>query len=218
MSNQGVFITFEGIEGCGKSTQLELLVTWLASRKLQCLQTREPGGTAAGAQIRKVLLSESSGALDPYAELFLYMADRFQHIAQVIAPALARGEVVLCDRYHDSTLAYQGYARGIPLDLLDYLWNKTGRALEPHHTILFDIDPETGVRRSLEKLRAASLDESRFEKENLGFHSKVRHGFLNLARLNPNRIAVIDAHGSIEDIQKKVNELVTKWLQIEDRK
>ena len=199
-----MFITFEGIEGCGKTSQLKLAADWLETRGFPVVRTREPGGTAIGVQMRSILLSEKSTGLAPLSEALLYMADRFQHIAEVIQPALQGKKVVMCDRYHDSTVAYQGYARGIPLEFLDSIWKESGMALDPDLTLLLDLDPESGIRRSLRKLAAQNTDESRFEKEAIEFHAKVREGFLDLARLNPDRFVVFNASHSIERVHSNV--------------
>jgi dTMP kinase len=209
----GFFITFEGIEGCGKSTQMKLAASWLEERKYSVCCTREPGGTEFGSQIRKLLLSESSTGLAPLSEALLYMADRFQHIQDVIRPALQEGKIVLCDRYHDSTIAYQGYARRIPLELLDAIWSRSGSALEPHLTILLDLDPAVGIARSLRKLASQQVDESRFEKEALPFHIDVRNGFLILAEQHPHRVRIVDASGSVESIHQQVLHLLKEQLQ-----
>jgi thymidylate kinase len=206
-----MFITFEGIEGCGKSTQLKLASQALEKQNFRICCTREPGGTAIGTQIRKILLSESSSGLAPLSEALLYMADRFQHIQDVIRPAINEGQIVLCDRYHDSTIAYQGYARKIPLALLDSIWKTS--ALEPDLTILLDLDPEQGLERSLRKLAAQQMDESRFEKEALQFHRDVRNGFLSLANQNPNRIRIIDATGSVEEVHHRVMRILEERLK-----
>ena len=209
-----MFITFEGIEGCGKTTQQKLAARWLEQQGFAVCTTREPGGTELGVQIRKILLSENSGSLVPLSEALLYMADRFQHITEVIRPALKKKEIVLCDRYHDSTIAYQGYARGISLEILTTIWMRSEIMLEPDLTLLFDLDPETGLDRSLRKLAAQNIDESRFEKEALGFHTKVREGFLEILRKNGHRMEYIDAGKSIDAVHERVIEILSKRLKI----
>ncbi|MCI0413414.1 dTMP kinase [bacterium] len=208
----GFFITFEGIEGCGKTSQLKLAAQWLEQQGHKVCRTREPGGTELGIHIRKLLLSETSSGLAPLSEALLYMADRFQHINEVIRPALEAGQVVLCDRYHDSTIAYQGYARKISLNFLDAIWKNSGSVLEPHLTLLLDLEPKSGIERSLQKLEAQQIDESRFEKETLEFHTRVRDGFLTLARENPGRIHVVDANRSIDDVHKNVVEVIAEFF------
>lgn len=197
-------MTFEGIEGCGKSTQIKVLSEWLKDRRIKHHLTREPGGTAVGLEIRKILLSNQTESLSPISESLLYLADRFQHIEEVIRPHLEAGDLVLSDRYHDSTLAYQGYARGISMELLQEVWRRSGIAIDPDLTILLDLDPQVGLQRSLEKLRAQNLDESRFEQESLEFHLRVREGFLELSKLHPERYFVVDASGSITEIHQQI--------------
>ena len=210
---RGVLVTFEGTEGCGKTTQLHFAAEWLMGQNLPYFVTREPGGTDIGKEIRRILLSEQTVFLAPISETLLYLADRFQHIAEVLKPHLAVGQIVLCDRYHDSTIAYQGYAREIPLNLLDKIWNDSGHALEPDLTLLFDVEPQVGIARSLEKLKSLNLDESRFEKEAHDFHARVRQGFLRLADLNAERIRVINANGTMESVRQETIKTLQSWLK-----
>jgi len=210
----GLLITFEGIEGCGKSTQLRLAAEWLTEKGIRFFCTREPGGSQIGSEIRKILLSQKTVALAPISEALLYMADRFQHIAEVITPRLAVGQLVLCDRYHDSTVAYQGYARNISLELLEQIWRQSGMSIDPDYTLLFDLDPETGIGRSMQKLQRLNLDESRFERETLEFHAKVRNGFLALSKLNPGRFEVLDASGSVEKVHQQTVSVLERRLRL----
>ena len=210
---KSLFITFEGIEGCGKTTQLSLAARWLETHGRNIRITREPGGTEIGSRIRKILLSETTQGLMPISEALLYMADRFQHIHDVIAPALVRGETVLCDRYHDSTVAYQGYARGISLELLESI-RTSGAMLDPDLTFLFDLDPQMGLERSFKKLAAQQIDESRFEKETLEFHQRVREGFLVLLQQNPERMIRIDASKSIDMVHGEITKILEERLKI----
>lgn len=210
---QGTLITFEGIEGSGKSTQIRLLSGWLEAQKIPHYCTREPGGTEIGSRIRQILLSDQTGILDPLTEVLLYMADRFQHISDIIRPRLESGELILSDRYHDSTVAYQGYARGLPLDWIDRIWKDSGNAIQPALTFILDVKPEIGIARSLRKLQDQKLDESRFEHESLEFHARVRRGFLKLAGENPSRYAVVDAAGSAESIHNKIVEIIQEFLK-----
>lgn len=210
---QGSFITFEGIEGCGKSTQLRLLSEWLSAKDVAHFCTREPGGTEVGSNIRQILLSEQTRKLEPLTEVLLYLADRFQHIGNVIRPRLDAGDMVLCDRYHDSTVAYQGFARGISTEWIDRIWNDSGVSMEPALTFLLDVDPETGIARSLRKLQDLKLDESRFEHESLEFHRRVRNGFLELARLYPARIRVVDARLGVEAIHNTIVGIFQEFLK-----
>ncbi|MDL1957111.1 MAG: dTMP kinase [Candidatus Desulfofervidus auxilii] len=196
-----LFITFEGIEGCGKTTQLNLLAKWLKERNKNIYITYEPGGTDLGKNIRKILLSPNL-SISAEAELFLYLADRAEHIKKVILPALAEKEIVLCDRYHDSTLAYQGYGRGIDLEFLWFCFS-TFKFPLPHITFLLDCPVEIGLKR----IRKKKLD--RIEKENLTFHQRVREGFLKLAKAEPGRIKVIDATLPKDEIQIQIR----KWIK-----
>ena len=201
---QGLFVTFEGIEGCGKSTQVQLLAEWLQARSIPHCLTREPGGTEVGKSIRQILLSQQTRELDPHAELLLYLADRLQHVAQVIRPELNAGRMVVCDRFHDSTVAYQGYARGLSKQLIDTVWQNSGAAITPSLTFLIDVSPEVGISRSLQKLKEQQLDESRFENEALEFHARVREGFMDLARLEPARFVILNGMDTPEQIHQKI--------------
>jgi dTMP kinase len=209
---RGIFITFEGIEGSGKSTQAQLASTWLKSRNVPHVITREPGDSTIGKDIRRILLSENTASLQPVSEALLYLAERFQHINEVIRPNLDAGNIVLCDRYHDSTVAYQGYGRGISLQWIENIWSNSGQSLVPDQTFLLNLDPEIGLNRSLEKLRSAGLDESRFEKESLEFHTRVRDGFLEIARQNPKRFEMIDASLPSEKINQIIIEHLSKVI------
>ena len=190
-----MFITFEGIDGSGKTTQLRRV----AERLDDPLITKEPGGTPTADRIRAILLDASS-KLDPVAEVLLFAASRRQNVVEVIRPALESGRTVLCDRYTDSTLAFQGFGRLLDLDRLRALNDWATGGLRPDLTMLFDIDEETGVRRA----RGRGGNELRFEAEDLRFYRRVREGFLTLAVAEPKRFAVIDAHGSEDDVFGRV--------------
>jgi dTMP kinase len=190
-----VFITFEGIEGSGKTTQLRKL----AERIPNCVITKEPGGTPIGDRIRAVLL-DSREKIDPVAEVFLFAASRRQNVMEVIKPALAQRRVVLCDRYTDATLAYQGFGRLIDLDRLRRLNEWATDSLAPDLTLLFDLPEEVGLTRARSRNSTASVDEGRFELEDLRFHRRVREGYLSLAKEEPDRFAVIDASGTPDDV------------------
>lgn len=198
-----LFITFEGIEGCGKSTQIRLLEGHLQKRGLPVLRTREPGGTPVGEKIRQVLLNRDFKEMGPVTELLLYAAARAQHIDQVIRPALQAGKTVLCDRYADATEAYQGYARGLDKTLLKMLHKIAAGNLKPDLTFLLDCPVELGLARVRER--------NRFEEEAAAFHEKVRQGYLHVARGEPKRIKVIDAGGSVETIHRKIIAYVEKY-------
>ncbi len=192
-----MFITFEGIDGSGKTTQLRRL----AKRYHDPLITKEPGGTPTADRIRAILLDAGS-KLDPLAEVFLFAASRHQHVVEVIRPALDAGRVVLCDRYVDATLAYQGFGRLIDLDRLRALNDWATGSLRPDKTLLFDIDEETGLRRA----RGRGGDELRFEAEDIRFYRRVREGYLALAAAEPERYIVIDASGSEDEVAQRVSE------------
>jgi dTMP kinase len=200
----GCFITFEGIEGCGKTTQLRQLQTVLANcgRKVQV--TREPGGCAIADQVRSILLDARNNAMTPLAELLLYAAARAQHVAEVIAPVLAGDGVVICDRFTDATLAYQGYARGLDLDLIRKLNVLACGAIRPDLTILLDCPVEVGLARAVSPVNEHGVREERFERESLSFHQRVRDGYLALASQDPGRIRVIAAARPADEVAADV--------------
>jgi len=198
-----MFLTFEGPEGSGKTTQQQRLAAFLRQRGRTVVVTKEPGGTPLGDRIRALLL-DSANVIDPIAEVFLFAASRRQHTTEVIEPALARGELVLCDRYADSTLAYQGFGRLIDLDRLRALNDWATDSLEPHATLLFDLPEETGLRRANSRNAGAPQDEGRFEAEDLRFHRRVREGYLAMAVADPSRYAVVDADGTIDEVFERM--------------
>ena len=200
----GLFITFEGIDGCGKSTQLDLLAEFLAANGREVVRTREPGGSGLGRTIRAWLLAGASAPC-PTAETLLFMADRSQHVAEVIRPALARGAVVLCDRHTDSTLAYQGYGRGEDLAALRRLNAYATSGLVPHLTLILDLAPETAAVR----MQTAGRDADRFEREAGDFHRRLRAGYLAIAAAEPERCRVIDAGRPVADIAAEIRAVVT---------
>jgi dTMP kinase len=209
-----MFITLEGIEGCGKTTQINHLTTFFEKRGQTCVVTREPGGTAIGKEIRSILLNPSSKGMVPKAELLLYMADRAQHIASLVNPCLAEDKVVLCDRYFDATVVYQGYARGLDTRFIHDLHRLILDDLKPDITFLLDLAPRIGLARAWKQLDSGTRSgtESRFEEEALGFHEKVRAGYLELARLEPERFRVIDAAGDEEQVQADIREVLRQFL------
>ncbi|MGH9421082.1 MAG: dTMP kinase [Thermoanaerobaculia bacterium] len=194
-----MFITFEGIEGSGKSTQLRRL----AERIGGAVITKEPGGTPSADRIRAILL-DSAMKLDPVAELFLFAASRRQNVVEVIRPALERGATVLCDRFTDSTLAYQGFGRLINLDQLRTLNAWATDSLTPDLTFLFDLPEDTGLTRARSRNAEAVRDEGRFEAEEMRFHRRVREGYLTLALAERSRFAVIDGEGDVDDVHARV--------------
>ena len=196
-----MFVTVEGVEGAGKSTLLGLLAGEFERRALPFVRTREPGGCALGARIRPLLLDVSS-RVDERAELFLFLADRAQHVAETIRPALQRGAWVLCDRYADSTIAYQGYGRGMDVETLQRLNDYATGGLWPDKTLLLDLPVETGLSRALARNGRDGLTESegRFEAEEQAFHQRIREGFLARAERWPERFCVLDARLSPEEL------------------
>jgi dTMP kinase len=205
------FITFEGGDGSGKTTQLKALENYLTARGKSCITTREPGGTSLGKLMRQILLEVGEQTIASPTELFLYLADRAQHIQEIIRPAIERGIIVLCDRHTDSTLAYQGYGRGIDLQLLRELNRIASQGIRPDLTLLFDCPVEVGLSRTAQRQTKAAPSggrEDRFEREKVEFHERVRAGFLELARSEPGRFCVIDASRSIEEVFERVRKLV----------
>ena len=215
-------ITFEGGDGTGKTTQLKLLESHLSARGKACLSTREPGGTSLGKLIRQVLLEVGRQNISSPTELFLYLADRAHHVREVILPALESGNLVLCDRYTDSTLAYQGYGRGIDLTLLRRLNDMASHGVEPDLTFLLDCPVHVGLSRTAQRqlLKQATADrEDRFERERTEFHEKVREGFLEMARAEPGRIHVLDATRSVRHVHEKIRRIVDqKVAPLDDAK
>jgi dTMP kinase len=206
---KGKFITLEGIEGSGKSTQIVLLANFLKSLGIRMVLTREPGGTLIGDQVRKILLDSANTALDPKAELLLYAASRAQHLHEVILPHLESSEVVLCDRFADATLAYQGYGRKLDIALIHTLDRIVCAGLKPDVTILLDIDAATGIARARGRNNIRGLEtEARFENEAIAFHERVRQGYLALARQEPERVRIVEASRSMEDIQTEIRKII----------
>jgi len=209
-----MFISLEGIEGCGKTTQINHLSAFFENRGQPCVVTREPGGTAIGKEIRSILLNPSNKDMVPRAELLLYMADRAQHIAALVKPRLAENSVVLCDRYFDATVVYQGFARGLDTGFIYELHRLVFEDFKPDITILLDLSPRIGLARAWKQLDngTRSGTESRFEEETLGFHEKVRAGYLELARLEPERFRIIDASGDENQVQKDIRAALMEYI------
>jgi len=200
-----MFITLEGIEGCGKSTQAERLYRALKSRAIPVIFTREPGGTRIGEEIRKILLATSNRELSPAAEFLLMEADRAQHIAEVIKPALKKGMWVVCDRFFDATVAYQGYGRGVDLALVERLNHFSSQGIVPDKTFLLDCPVEIGLSRAMERNRIWKKEgEGRFEDEDVAFHQKVRQSYLELAKSAPGRFVVLDATRGEEELEEQI--------------
>ncbi len=203
------FITFEGIEGCGKSTQIKLAASFLSERRTLFVITEEPGGTPIGRKIREMLLHNvprDTANMSAETELLLFLAARAQHVKQVIGPALKEGRVVLCDRFSDATIAYQGFGRGLDIDFIRRINDFSSAGLKPHFTLLFDLPVETGLRRAVERISSnkGMPAEDRFEREALEFHRRVREGYLSLAGDEPERFRIVDASKDIESVHREV--------------
>lgn len=206
--SRALLITFEGIEGSGKSTQIKALATWLKKKGFPLLVTREPGGTPLADRIRTHLLDARNHGISPRAELFLYEVARRDHVMEVIRPALLRGETVLCDRFTDATLAYQGFGRKIPIRLVQFLNEVATGGLKPDLTFLMDLPPKKGIDRA--RRRNKQLD--RLESEAIDFHQRVRRGYLTLARKEKRRFRIIHADSNRNQILEKICRAVAKRL------
>jgi dTMP kinase len=205
-------ITFEGVEGCGKSTQLGLLSERLRAAARPVVATREPGGTPIAEKMRAILLDAANADLDPMAELLLIEAARRQHVRQVLAPALSRGDFVLCDRFSDSTEAYQAAGRGLDAGFVSTLDARVRDGVAPDATLLYDLDPEVGLSRARRRDGDAG---GRFEAEDLALHERVRNSYLAIARREPARVTVIPADGSADDVFRRTWEAVAKRFRLE---
>ena len=201
---KGLFITLEGADGCGKTTQLNLLKEYLTSRGYEIVVTREPGGKGLGEKLREILLNYD-GEVSDRCEAFLYLADRAQNIDTIIKPAINSGKIVLCDRHTDSSVAYQGYGREQNIDNINILNELAVNGVHPDLTIVFDIDTETSMER-------VGAEKDRLESAGIEFHKRVRNGYLEIAKKNPQRIKVVDASQTIEDVQRDVIKIVEEVL------
>ncbi len=200
----GKLITLEGIEGSGKSVQLHLLEEELKKHNVRFLITQQPGGTPFGKEVRQILLQREGAQREPTAELLLYLADRYQHLKEVIEPTLSQGLHVLCDRYHDATLAYQGHARGIGFPVVDQL-AKILALRSPDLTLVLDVEVEIGLKRARERNQKENSETwGRFEAEDLDFHRRVREGYQLLAQREPDRVLLVDASGTPEEVFEKL--------------
>ncbi len=205
---RGVFISLEGIEGTGKSTQTRLLAGYLREKGFHVVETAEPGGTPISLKIRELLLSVDNKEMDAVTELLLYNAARVQHIRQVILPALEKGDIVVTDRFSDSTTAYQGYGRGIDLELIDTLDRISTGRVRPDITVLLDVDVAAGLRRN----RKANKSD-RLELEDISFHERVRKGFMAIASKEPERVNLVDCSDSIETVRRKIIGIADAFLE-----
>lgn len=202
----GRFVTFEGSEGCGKTTQIRLATTSLAQRGISVIATAEPGGTPLGRRIREILLNRDSCAIGAEAELLLFAAARAQHVRETILPALEEGTWVLCDRFADATVAYQGFGRGLDAGFIRILNAFSALSLKPDMTLLFDLPVATGLARA-EKRAAAGRPETaedRFEQEDHAFHERIKKGYLTLAAGEPDRFRIIDGAADVETVRREV--------------
>jgi len=207
-----MFITLEGIEGSGKTSQIRYIAKFLEENGHDCILTREPGGTGIGGKIRAILLNPDNGDMAQHAELLLYMADRAQHVHTLIKPALDAGKTVVCDRFMDATLVYQGYARGLDVDLVHKLHRMILGSLVPDITFLLDLAPETGLARAWRQIEKGERtdSEARFEKETLAFHEKIRSGYLALARKEKGRFRIIDAGLSESRVRQEIIDVLSE--------
>lgn len=201
---KGLFITLEGADGCGKTTQLNLLKEYLTSRGYEIVVTREPGGKGLGEKLREILLNYD-GEVSDRCEAFLYLADRAQNIDTIIKPAINSGKIVLCDRHTDSSVAYQGYGREQNIDNINMLNELAVNGVHPDLTIVFDIDTETSMAR-------VGAEKDRLESAGIEFHKRVRNGYLEIAKKNQQRIKVVDASQTIEDVQRDVIKIIEEVL------
>ncbi|MGF1986302.1 MAG: dTMP kinase [Nostoc sp. ZfuVER08] len=209
----GKLIVFEGVEGCGKTSQIQLCCQWLESLGISVVVTREPGGTELGLDLRRLLLEKSEDKpVGEVTELLLYAADRSQHVEQELKPNLAVGKYVLCDRYTDSTIAYQGYGRGLNMDLINQLNYIATSGLESDLTIWLDVDVEVGLSRKSKDVTLQSLD--RIEQETIAFHHRVQQGYASLAASHPSRIVRVDGSLSKQAVQQVIQEILRSHLLV----
>ena len=206
---RGKFITFEGGDGAGKSLQVERFADYLRKMGKEVIITREPGGTEVGREIRKLLVEGSRDKFDVVAEVLLFYADRRIHLEKLIKPALLEGKYVISDRFNDSTIAYQYYGskKFSDLRILDELYGIVAEGFKPDLTVLLDVDVKTGLTRSFKKAEALETKELRFENEEFGFHQRLKDGYLELAKMEPERFLVVDANGTVDEV---FNEMIKK--------
>ena len=204
-----LFITFEGVEGSGKTTQIKRLKRYLKQKGVPCFTTREPGGTPIGEKVRKILLNRAHGEMTALSELFLYEAARSQHVSEVIRPLLSKKGVILCDRFSDASIAYQGHGRKIDPKLVDLLNQVASKGVRPDLTFLLDCPSDMGLKRAVRRDRQKrSNRQDRFEREKIQFHHRVRKGYLSLAKEEPHRIKVIDTRDGEQKVFEKIRKLV----------
>ncbi len=209
-----LFITFEGVEGSGKTTQINRLKKYLTQKGILCKVTREPGGCPIGEKIRKILLNPHHREMVPLSELFLYEASRAQHVKEVIEPLLAKGVVVLCDRFSDASIAYQGYGRKLDLGLVKRLNRLSSQQIKPHVTFLLDCPSDLGLKRAVQRNQVQRKErEERFEREKIQFHYRVRRGYLSLAKKEPHRVKVIDTRQGEDKTFEKIRQIIDNLIR-----
>ena len=208
----GTFITFEGIDGSGKSTQLRLLGNFLRAKGCDALITREPGGTTLGLRLRAALL-DAMEEVDPLTELLVFAADRAQHVRRMLRPALAAGRVVISDRYADATIAYQGGGRGFAPELISQIVQLATEGLKPDLTLLFDVSVQESTNRTTRRLSNKTSSRDRLDIEHADFYTRVRDAYLQIARAEPERVKLIDTSGPVDQTHERVKEIVVPYLQ-----
>lgn len=208
----GIFVTFEGIEGCGKSTQIALLADALERSGIPFSVTREPGGSKIGAHIRSILLNTVNHDITARTELLLYEADRAQHVEQMIVPSLEKGEVVLCDRFSDATLAYQGFGRGLDTKIIEELNVVATGGLKPDITFFIDCPVEVGLERAIKRSASENTSEMRFEMEKISFHKRVREGYIHIMRSDPDRVIQINGDRDMNEVHRDIFRILFELL------
>ena len=211
----GIFITFEGIDGCGKSTQMRLLASWLRLRGLEVITTREPGGTPLGKRLRTVLL-DSQIEVDPLAELLLFAADRAQHVRKLLRPAIESGGMVLSDRYADATAAYQGAGRSFTPEVISQVIQLATEGLKPDLTLVFDLPVAECLARTVRRTEGEEKTD-RLDAEDAAFHMRVRSAYLQMAAAEPERFRIIDASGSVNETHERVVDVVVQFVESRGR-
>ena len=218
MEHRGIFITLEGIDGTGKSTQTRRLVNYLRKSGYRVCATREPGGTKVGEQIRRLLLAPRTRKPTPLAELTLMYAARAQHLEEVVRPALERGEIVVSDRFNDASVAYQGYGRGLSLGLVRAFDRSICGSTQPDLTLVLDLEPKAALRRALGREARRKSRRGRFEAEGVEFQDRVREGYLALARREPRRVRLVRADHAVAEVAREVRDLVDRFLNRRHRR
>lgn len=208
----GIFISFEGGEGSGKSTQIRLLEQWFRHRGRDVIVTREPGGSPGAEEIRALLLTGDPGRWDAVTEALLMFASRRDHVERTIRPGIAQGQVVLCDRFADSSVAYQGYGHGLGADFIRQLWKLAVNDFKPDLTLMMDLPIETGLARAGARFANVSAAEDRFEKMGLAFHQRLQQGFHEITAAEPDRCRVVDADGDVQTVAARVASVVEQFL------